>query len=155
QATAILFEDTLYLCSPFNRVIALEPGTGKPRWTFDPKVDIRKNNATRKTDGAPLRCRGVAAWADGRATTGTACAKRIFEGVIDGRLIALDAPTGKPCADFGKDGTVDVNALPNLGVGQVSFSSPPAIFEDLVIVGSAIGDNVQVNMPHGFLAGVD
>jgi|KBSSwiStaDraftv2_1062776.scaffolds.fasta_scaffold04604_5 quinoprotein glucose dehydrogenase len=155
QATPILFEDALYLCSPFNRVIALDPGTGKARWTFDPKVDIRKNNATRKTDGAPLRCRGVAAWADARGATGTPCARRIFEGVIDGRLIALDALTGKLCADFGNNGTVDVNALSNLGVGQVNFSSPPAIFEDLVIVGSAIGDNVQANMPHGFVRAFD
>ena len=64
QATPILFEDTLYLCSPFNRVIALDPRTGAARWTFDPKVEIRKDNQTRKTDGGALRCRGVAAWAD-------------------------------------------------------------------------------------------
>src|SRR4030095_7716723 len=44
QATPILFEDTLYLCSPFNRVIALDPRTGSARWTFDPKVEIDKDN---------------------------------------------------------------------------------------------------------------
>jgi quinoprotein glucose dehydrogenase len=155
QATPILFEDTLYLCSPFNRVIALDPRNGKPRWTFDPKVEIRKSNASRKTDGGALRCRGVAAWADAKSAATAPCARRIFEGVIDGRLIALDARTGKACADFGNAGTVDINALPNLGVGQVNFSSPPAIFEDLVIVGSAIGDNVQNDMPHGFVRAFD
>ena len=155
QATPILFDDTLYLCTPFNRIVALDPRSGKPRWTYDPKVEIRKSNATRKTDGGALRCRGVAAWADGRAAPGAACAKRIFEGVIDGRLVAVDAATGRPCADFGSAGTVDVNALPNLGVGQVNFSSPPAIFEDLVIVGTSIGDNVQNDMPHGFVRAFD
>src|SRR5690349_13969344 len=94
QATPILFEDTLYLCSPFNRVIALDPRTGTARWTFDPKVEIGKDNQSRKTDGGALRCRGVAAWADAQAAPGAPCSRRIFEGVIDGRLIALDARTG-------------------------------------------------------------
>lgn len=155
QATPILFEDTLYLCTPFNRVIALDPRTGAQRWSFDPKVEIRKDNTTRRTDGAPLRCRGVAAWADRRADPNAPCARRIFEGVIDGRLVALDARTGSVCADFGKGGTIDLNALPNFGVGQVNMSSPPAIFEDLVIVGSAIGDNVRNDMPHGIVRAFD
>ena len=151
QATPILFDDTLYLCSPFNRVIALDPRTGRARWTFDPKVEIHKDNATRQTDGAPLRCRGVAAWSDPAAAAGAMCAKRIFEGVIDGRLIALDAVTGRPCADFGRAGALDINSLPKLGKGQVNFSSPPVLFADLVIIGSAIGDNVAANMPHGIV----
>src|SRR5262245_6696137 len=151
QATPILFEDTLYLCTPFNRIVALDPRTGAARWTFDPKVDLRKDNQTRKTDGAPLRCRGVAAWTDANGQPGQACAKRIFEGVIDGRLMAVDALTGRVCEQFGNKGSVDLNTLPNFGVGQVNMSSPPAIFEDLVIVGSAIGDNVRNDMPHGFV----
>jgi len=155
QATPILFEDTLYLCTPFNRVLALDPRTGAQRWAFDPKVDLRKRNDTRKTDGAPLRCRGVAAWADPEAPAGRPCAQRIFEGVIDGRLVALDARTGKACTDFGDAGTVDINRLPNFGEGQVNFSSPPAVFEDLVIVGSAIGDNVRNDMPHGIVRAFD
>ena len=155
QATPILFEDTLYLCSPFNRVIALDPRTGTPRWTFDPKVEIRKDNQTRKTDGGALRCRGVAAWADADAPASAPCSRRIFEGVIDGRLIALDARTGAACAGFGKAGTIDLNTLANFGVGQVSMSSPPAIFENLVIVGSAIGDNVRNDMPHGIVRAFD
>jgi len=155
QATPILFEDTLYLCSPFNRVIALDPRTGTARWTFDPKVEIGKDNQTRKTDGAPLRCRGVAAWADAEAARDAPCSRRIFEGVIDGRLIALDARTGAVCPGFGKGGTIDLNTLANFGEGQVSMSSPPAVFENLVIVGSAIGDNVRNDMPHGIVRAFD
>jgi quinoprotein glucose dehydrogenase len=155
QATPILFEDTLYLCSPFNRVIALDPRSGSPRWTFDPKVEIGKDNQTRKTDGGALRCRGVAAWADASAAPDVPCSRRIFEGVIDGRLIALDARTGLVCAGFGKGGSIDLNTLANFGNGQVSMSSPPAVFEDLVIVGSAIGDNVRNDMPHGIVRAFD
>lgn len=151
QATPILFDETLYFCTPFNRVIALDPGTGRERWAYDPKVETRKDPAVRKTDGGALRCRGVGAWTDARAAPGAACAKRIFATTIDGRLIALDAATGKPCTDFGKQGTIDINELPNQGVGRISFSSPPAIFEDFVIVGGAIGDNVRTNLPHGYV----
>ena len=155
QATPILFEDTLYLCSPFNRVIALDPRTGAARWTYDPKVQVRKDNQTRKTDGGALRCRGVAAWADANAPREAPCSRRIFEGVIDGRLIAVDARTGSVCTGFGAGGIVDLNGLANMGVGQVSMSSPPAVFEDLVIVGSAIGDNVRNDMPHGIVRAFD
>lgn len=155
QATPILFDDTLYFCTPFNRVVALDPRTGTPRWTYDPKVDTRKSNDTRKTDGAPLRCRGVAAWRDPEAAPRAPCARRIFEGVIDGRLVALDAATGAVCTGFGKGGSIDINTLQNFGQGQVNFSSPPAIFDNLVIVGSAIGDNVRNDMPHGIVRAFD
>ncbi|MFO1304974.1 MAG: pyrroloquinoline quinone-dependent dehydrogenase [Burkholderiales bacterium] len=155
QATPILFEDSLYLCSPFNRAIALDPRTGAARWTYDPKVEIRKDNQTRKTDGGALRCRGVTAWADAKAPVDAVCSRRIFQGVIDGRLIALDARTGRVCTDFGKGGTIDLNTLKNFGEGQVSMSSPPVTFENLVIVGSAIGDNVRNDMPHGIVRAFD
>jgi quinoprotein glucose dehydrogenase len=150
QATPILFEDKLIFCTPFNRIVALDPRTGREQWTYDPKVETRKSMSA-KTDGGALRCRGVAAWTDAQAPAGAACARRIFEGVIDGRLVAVDAGNGKPCADFGMQGVLDVNALPHDGVGRISFSSPPAIFEDMVIVGSAIGDNVRTNLPHGYV----
>ena len=83
------------------------------------------------------------------------CSRRIFEGVIDGRLIALDARNGAVCTGFGNSGSIDLNALANFGVGQVSMSSPPVIFENLVIVGSAIGDNVRNDMPHGIVRAFD
>ena len=56
--------------------------------------------------------------------------RRIFVGTLDGRLVALDALTGKPKAGFGENG--EIRLAPDL-----SLRSPPAIFKDLVIVGSA------------------
>ena len=70
-------------------------------------------------------------------------------------VYALDARSGAPCTGFGKAGTIDLNSLANFGVGQVSMSSPPAVFENLVIVGSAIGDNVRNDMPHGIVRAFD
>ena len=65
---------------------------------------------------------------------------RILYGTFDARLIALDAKTGKPCHEFGKDGTVDLRA----GIAEAypraeySVTSPPAIYQDLVITGAAV-----------------
>jgi quinoprotein glucose dehydrogenase len=155
QATPILLEDAVYFCTPFNRVIALDAANGRMRWSHDPRVEIRKRNTTRRTDGGALRCRGVSAWVDPARAAGAPCRARIFQGVIDGRLIALDAATGAPCADFGAGGTVDLNRFDNGGVGEVNISSPPAIFEDLVIVGTSIGDNVRTDLPHGIVRAFD
>src|SRR5687767_7408991 len=41
EATPVLFRGTLFLTTPFNRVIALDPSTGKQVWTFDPKIDLK------------------------------------------------------------------------------------------------------------------
>ncbi len=39
EATLLMVDGTLFLSTPYNRVIALDPETGKARWTYDPKVD--------------------------------------------------------------------------------------------------------------------
>ena len=88
--------------TPFNRVIALDPGTGEELWTFDPEVDFSRSYSEMFTS------RGVSAWS-GPAGDG-ACRSRVFLGTLDARLIALDADTGLPCTDFGKKGTVDLSA---------------------------------------------
>src|SRR3954470_24148209 len=41
EATPLVVDGTLYLSTPFGRVIELDPETGRERWTFDPKVDRR------------------------------------------------------------------------------------------------------------------
>jgi quinoprotein glucose dehydrogenase len=76
EATPILVEGTLYLSTPFNRVIALDPGTGAEKWTYDPKV-------SRSHDYSEVSSRGVAAWVDSQAADGAPCKLRIFEGTID------------------------------------------------------------------------
>ena len=43
EATPILIDGTLYLTTPFNAVIALDPATGREKWKFDPKLDRRQN----------------------------------------------------------------------------------------------------------------
>jgi quinoprotein glucose dehydrogenase len=102
--------------------------------------------------------RGVAAWTDSTATDGAPCKLRIFEGTIDARLIGLDGKTGRPCADFGTGGTVDLTRGVMYGPefrGNYQVTSAPAIVGDLVITGSSIGDNGAVDMPRGVVRAYD
>ena len=146
EATPIMIEGTLYLSTPFNRVIALDAETGKERWTFDPKLDL----SIPYGDG--LTSRGVSTWLDRTRAAGEPCHRRIFVATNDGRLIALDSITGKTCADFGNDGQIALTrGVGPYQPGEYHFTSPPAIVDDLVIVGSAVDDNVRVDAPSGIV----
>ena len=100
QATPLFVEDSLIFCSPFNEVIALDPGSGAQKWRYDPKISTEQRPANR------YDCRGVAYWVDDQAAEARPAAARIFMGTNDVRVIALDARTGIPCADFGINGEV-------------------------------------------------
>ena len=141
ETTPLFVDDTLFLTTPFNRVIALDPATGRQRWAFDPKID----QGWQSGDG--LINRGLATWLDGNRTAGAACRRRLFEATIDARLIAVDAATGSVCADFGQNGEVSLRDVPAFQPGRYHMTSPPAVVDDLVVVGSAIDDNTRVDMP--------
>ncbi len=131
--------ESLVLCSAMNRVIALDPATGKERWVYDPQIELGPV-------GNKFLCRGVAYWEDPAATAGATCKHRIFTGTKDLRLIALDAVTGRPCAGFGAGGTVDVRPdiyddARSLNEGDVQFSAPPVTVADLVVIGAS--DNTK------------
>ncbi|MGY3074486.1 quinoprotein glucose dehydrogenase [Bradyrhizobium sp. LM6.10] len=150
QATPLFVEDSLVFCSPFNEVIALDPGTGAQKWRYDPKIAINQRPANRYV------CRGVTYWIDDEAPVDAACRSRIFMGTNDVRLIALDAKTGIPCAGFGKGGEV----RPDIGTklewpGEFQITSPPAVGRGVVVIGSAIGDNRRVDAPSGIVRAFD
>jgi len=157
ETTPILVDGKLYLTTPFNRVIALNPTTGKVLWSYDPKIDQSLDY------GDGLINRGVATWLDPSVTPGTACKRRIFEATLDARLISLDSMTGNPCKDFGASGQVDLRNVPgyqhaNLGEhmrGWYHMTSPPVTIDDMVIVGSAIDDNNRADMPSGVVRAFD
>lgn len=142
QNTPILVGDTLYICSPFNKVIALDAESGEERWKYDPGVDTRGLYL--------LNCRGVSVWRDSRARASDFCSTRIFTGTIDGRLIALDSETGRPCPDFGEDGTVDLTeGIGDVKAGEYGVTSPPVVLGDRVVTGSMVLDNRRVDAPSG------
>ena len=151
EATPILVDGTLYLSTPFNQVIALDPATGAERWTYDP-------NVSRSHDYSEVSSRGVSAWTDSKAADEAPCKLRIFEGTLDARLIALDGKTGKPCEQFGLGGIVDLShdvGYNVLFLGNYQVTSAPAVVGDLVITGSSIGDNGAVSMPRGVVRAYD
>ncbi|MBR0937046.1 pyrroloquinoline quinone-dependent dehydrogenase [Bradyrhizobium jicamae] len=150
ETTPLLVEDSLIFCSPFNEVIALDPGSGAQKWRYDPKISTAQRPANR------FVCRGVAYWVDDRAAEGTACRSRIFTGTNDARLIALDAKTGKPCADFGSGGEVRIDPGTRLEwPGEFQITSAPVTGHGVVVVGSSISDNRRVDAPGGAVRAYD
>jgi quinoprotein glucose dehydrogenase len=154
EATPIHFDGRLYLSTSFGKVIALDPASGREVWTYDAKI-------SRTMDYSEVTSRGVSSWRDPRATDDAAasapCAARIFLGTIDARLIALDAKTGQPCAGFGAGGIINLKAgvhAPSTE-GDYQVTSPPAILDDHVIVGSSIGDNWNVDTGSGIVRSFD
>jgi quinoprotein glucose dehydrogenase len=143
EATPILIDATLYLSTPTNIVIALDAATGMERWRFDPGIgrDKRYSEAT---------SRGVSAWREPYPKAAGVCTLRLFHGTLDARLIAIDGRTGKRCADFGVRGEIDLKAGVRIrDPDDYLVTSPPTVFRDLVIVGSAIGDNRAVDSERG------
>lgn len=151
EGTPLMVDGTLYLSTPFGRVIALDPASGAERWSFDPRVNL-------SGDYGDFANRGVSTWVDPSRPRAAPCRRRIFVAPIDARLIALDARTGARCADFATNGEIDLtkgilNAPSYKGEYQVT--SPPAIVGDLVIVGSAIADNQRLDAPSGVVRAFD
>lgn len=127
----------------------MEPATGEELWTFDPEVDFTDKYS--EVFASP----GVAAWHDPGATEGT-CKARVFLGTLDARLIAIDADTGLACADFGRRGQVDLSkGIRRYRKRDYSVTSPPTVVGDLVVVGSAIGDNGAANLEPGVVRAYD
>ena len=149
ETTPLKVGDTLYLCSAKNILIALDPATGRERWRYDPKVADEWIPYT-------AACRGVAYHAQPNAAADSECAARIIEGTLDGRLIAVDARTGRPCPGFGTNGAVDIK----LGMGpvfpsMVSITSPPTIVRDVIVTGHQVLDGQRNDAPSGVIQGFD
>ena len=149
ESTPLMVDGTLYLTTPFNRVIALDPEAGTQRWAYDPKIDLDGDY------GDGLVNRGAATWLDSARPSGQPCRRRIFESTQDARLVAVDAANGAPCADFGKSGQVDLRDVAGYHAGWYHTTSPPTVIDDLVIVGSAIDDNHRVDMARGVVRAYD
>jgi quinoprotein glucose dehydrogenase len=145
EATPLMVDGVLYFSTATARVFALDAATGKERWTYDAKLERNLSFA----EGAS---RGVAFW----KSAGDAKERRVFLGTLDARLIALDAGSGLPCADFGDAGTVDLMAgVPHAIRGLYAVTSPPAVVGDALIVGSAISDNGRFDAAPGIVRAFD
>jgi quinoprotein glucose dehydrogenase len=149
EATPVLAFGLLYLETATNVVIALDPQSGRERWRFDPHID-------RTGRYAEAAARGVSVWQGGAGSAAGPCARRVFTGTLDARLLALDAGTGRPCADFGSGGQLDLTrGIRIRDAGAYLVTSPPAVYRNVIVVGSAIGDNRAADLERGVIRAFD
>ncbi|MGD8415511.1 MAG: pyrroloquinoline quinone-dependent dehydrogenase [Pseudomonadales bacterium] len=147
MVTPIMLNDTVYYCTPYNRVFALDPQTGAEKWSFDPGVDMSREGLT--------NCRGVSSWSrpDPR---GEPCDHRIVMGTLDARIVVLDAETGKRCPDFaaGHDVDLTVGLSPHKAI-EYSVTSPPAIIGNTLVTGAMVADSQRNDVPSGVVRAYD
>jgi len=145
EATPVMVGDALFLCDGHNRVYAFDAETGRERWRRDISFGVPPS-------GKP--CRGVAHYRVPEATG--LCATRIIAASQTPELVAFDAATGEPCADFGKDGRVDLReGLSEYPKGQYYVSSAPQIIRGKAVVGGGIPDGQFWGGPSGVIRAFD
>ena len=150
ESTPLVVDGRLLFTTPRNRVIALDPETGRELWTFDPKLAGGRTYANMWIN------RGVAYWRDDAAES-AGCARRVFLATLDARLIALDAESGTPCPDFGENGHVDlrVGIEPLYDDWEYNVTSPGTVVGDVIVVGSSIADTLRPDAPPGDVRAYD
>jgi len=149
EITPLKVGNRLYLCSPKNKLFALYAATGKAIWQYDPQVpdDAIPYGAT---------CRGVAYYRNPAASPDDLCAERIIEGTLDARLIAVDAATGTPCSDFGKNGEVDMwRGIGARVPGWYGNVAAPVVVRGIVVMGGQVQDGQAEDAPSGVIRGYD
>ena len=149
ENTPLKIGNNLYLCSPMNILIAIDAASGLEEWRYDPGVS---------TDAIPYgaTCRGVAYYQIPDAPADQPCAARILVGTLDARLIAVDATTGQPCADFGVNGQVNLEeGIGDTVPGWYAVTSPPTIVRGIAVLGAQVKDGQDEDAPSGVVRGYD
>jgi glucose dehydrogenase len=159
ESTPIAIDGNLYVSTAMSQVSKIDGKTGETVWTYDPKS---YEAAVFKGDFPPNNGyvhRGVSYWKSPQGQ------ERIFIGTGDAYLIALDAKTGVPVANFGKNGRIDL--LAGMGPGgkkdwpqelrlQYAVTSPLTVCKGVVIAGSSIMDGItKPTGPRGDVRGFD
>lgn len=130
ENTPLVINDTMIVTTPYNRVIALDAATGDELWAYDPET----TQWGQPPNGTGFVHRGVAVWSG-------VGERRIFLNTR-WRLIALDFATGRPLPDFGHEGVVTLtdHLLWSTNPLHYTQTSPPVVYEDLVILGNGVWD---------------
>ena len=149
QNTPLQIGDDLFVCTAYTSLIAYDIDSGKEKWRYT----AGRGNSTYQ------RCRGIAYFdaTAAKEVTGKPGAletsvspQRLFFPTGDGRLVAIDAHTGKPAANFGNNGIVDLKGgMGEVKPGYYQQSSAPLVAGNLVIVGGRVVDNFEVSEPPG------
>ena len=153
EVTPLKVDDTVYLCTPHDLVIALDAETGEERWRFDPQIEVRPNLQH-------LTCRGLgyhdAVQPGAAMAANNDCPQRIVLATNDSRLMAIDAHNGQLCSGFGEGGEVHLDQeSPEFRPGWYQFTSAPLVTSQAIVLGGAIYDNAAVTMPSGVIRAFD
>lgn len=164
EVTPLKVGDKIFLCTTHQYLDAVDAATGKRLWRFEPNPPL---GPTRRFQH--LTCRGVSYYDAATAaainpksaqasqsTASAECPRKVFLPVNDGRLIAVNADTGKACSDFGNNGTIDLQRkMPNAYPGGYNPTSPPVVTASTIIIGGSVTDNYSSKEPSGVIRGYD
>jgi len=144
EVTPLKIDDTVYVCTAYNDVIALDAETGVQRWRYRSNINLK--------DVWLPNCRGLAYF----RSNAPDCPERIITNTTSAELIAINARTGIPCAGFGSNGRESL--LDGMGQtipGYYFTSSAPIIVRGNIIVGGAVFDNQYWGEPSGVIRAFD
>jgi quinoprotein glucose dehydrogenase len=142
QVNPIIVDQILYGVSPKLKLFALDAGSGKEKWVFDP-VKFLQNDVQGNGYFMMNVCRGVSYYTDGKED------KRIFYSA-SAQLFCIDAVTGKPITSFGNKGHIDLHN--DLGVDAsnlyVASTTPGMIYKDMIIIGARLSEDMPAAPGH-------
>lgn len=120
EGIPVVVGGVMYLAAA-NGIFAIVPETGKQLWHHP---------------ASQVALRGLAYWPGNKLSH-----PRVYAGVKGG-MVALDAITGKPAPGFANEGLLDLRqgVLGDLPDANISLQSPPAVYQNLIITGSANGE---------------
>jgi quinoprotein glucose dehydrogenase len=150
SATPLFVNDTVYVGTPFYNILAIAPDTGEVKWRYNSNARLQ---ALTQPD---MKTRGVAYWEAETPVAGQPCQKRVYIGTMDAKLHAVDADTGKLCADFGENGILDINQWNKTNAKwPLSLLQPPTVYKDKLFLGWAGKDWSESIAPPGTVFALD
>jgi quinoprotein glucose dehydrogenase len=151
QSTPLFVNNTVYVSTPFYRVFAVEPDTGKVKWIYAAKTI--SNDPNSKFHG---KNRGIAYWAAANPVLGQPCQKILYLGTVEGHLHAIDADSGQLCQGFGDHGILNVDQWNTVNHKfPYELNQAPVIYKDTLVLGWAGVDWSWQNSPPGTVFGLD
>jgi quinoprotein glucose dehydrogenase len=150
SATPLFVNDTVYVATPFYRIFAVTPDSGKVKWTYDPHAVLRGLTQPE------MKTRGLAYWQADNPQPGQACQKIVYVGTMEGKLHAVDADTGQRCVGFADHGVLNINRWNRVDAWwPLSILQPPTVYKDTLFIGWAGKDWAYKTDPPGTVFAVD
>ncbi|HXQ26603.1 MAG TPA: PQQ-dependent dehydrogenase, methanol/ethanol family [Candidatus Acidoferrales bacterium] len=129
ESTPIISNGTLYVTATWSTVFAVDARTGKEKWRWDPQIGHQ--NFPPGSSGKPDKVRTGPSLCCGPGNRGVAIYDgKVYVGLLDARLVALDAETGKVVWDVRTAGANE----------DYSITGAPLIVKGKVIIGNGGGE---------------